>query len=173
MQRRSFGFVGPEGALFDESNQVPNSLSQLITNESIGGMRQPQNYIQRSGGQRIDLGPSMQEVNFGGIPNIRDQAGNMTSYTYSGQPVTMSAQELAGYKAQGERQRMFKQLQDEAMLRDMQMKAGRIQDEKPSDRLAREKFEWEKTRAGDAGPKLTEGQAKATTFASQMAAASN
>lgn len=56
--RSSYGFSGPEGAMFDEMNQPVNTLSHLINNDSISAMGMPQNYIQRTGGPVIDLGPS-------------------------------------------------------------------------------------------------------------------
>ena len=55
-KRRSFGFQGEEGEMFDENNQLPgNALVPLITNESIGQNPTPQNYIQRTGGPMINL----------------------------------------------------------------------------------------------------------------------
>ena len=55
-KRRSFGFQGAEGEMFDLNNQLPgNALVPLITNESIGQNPTPQNYIQRTGGPMINL----------------------------------------------------------------------------------------------------------------------
>jgi len=55
-KRRSFGFQGAEGEMFDQNNQLPgNALSPLITNESIRQTPTPQNYIQRTGGPMINL----------------------------------------------------------------------------------------------------------------------
>ena len=54
--RRSFGFAGQEGALFDEMNQPQNSLSALMTNQSV--QNAPQNYMRLPSGETVDLGQS-------------------------------------------------------------------------------------------------------------------
>jgi hypothetical protein len=128
IQRRNVGFAGPEGDLINEqAAQLPDQglPHTTITNNSLAGIMKPQNYIQRSGGQRIDVGPSMQEVNAGGgNTGYRDQSGNVTIYTYLGAPVTISAQEIADYQKQGENARALKKLQDQAMIHELQVKAG-------------------------------------------------
>lgn len=65
--RRSFGFAGQEGDLFDVANQ-PNVLANIISNESIAAQGAPRNYLQRTGGQMIDLGESAPMNNLRGSP---------------------------------------------------------------------------------------------------------
>lgn len=85
VQRRSFGFGGPEGEMFDEANSLARLSSPMITNQSIAAQRMPQNYIQRTGGQVRDMGPSGRDVRIQGMPAIMspDNEG-LTVYAPSG-----------------------------------------------------------------------------------------
>lgn len=85
VQRRSFGFGGPEGEMFDEANSLARLSSPMITNQSIAAQRMPQNYIQRTGGQVLDMGPSGRDVRIQGMPAILspDNEG-LTVYAPSG-----------------------------------------------------------------------------------------
>lgn len=123
LPRRNLGFAGGEGDILNEQAQN-YSPSPVITNNTLATLMQPQNFIQRSGGQRINVGPSMQDVNYGGVPSYQDQAGNVVSYTPSGEPVTLTAQERAGYQMQGAKEAALKRLQDQAMMHELQVKAG-------------------------------------------------
>lgn len=75
--RRSFGFAGQEGDLFDVANQ-PNMLANIISNESIAAQGAPRNYLQRTGGQMIDLGESAPMNNLRG--SIVDVFGQGKGY---------------------------------------------------------------------------------------------
>lgn len=175
VRRRSFGFAGPEGEMFDEQNSLA-SLSRPITNESIAAQRMPQNYIQRTGGQVQDMGPSGRDVRIQGLPAVlHPDNENITVYAPSGKQYQTTMSEQRAIEAERQRQ---------AEMRDLprRMALAKVQEQEtkamggglsPADQLAREKFEFEKSQVGQAGPKMTEAQAKATTFASQMAAASN
>lgn len=109
VQRRSSGFSGPEGELFDELN-YQNRLSSLvnpqrmITNESISRQPMPQNYIQRTGGEAIDLGPSGRQVMIQGRPAILDPNNeNLTVYGASGKQYHTSMSEQRGVEAERQR----------------------------------------------------------------------
>jgi hypothetical protein len=151
MRRRNIGFAGQEGALIDEQASQGGPTGNVITNESLG-----------YGPQGTYAG------RMGGAESYQDRQGNMTTYTPSGVPVTMSADELAGYKQQGQNQRELKKLQDQAMMRELQVKAGLINDEKPSDKLAREKFEWEKGQGNNSALKSTEDEKKSAGYVVRM-----
>lgn len=123
IRRRNVGFSGPEGDLLNEQASQSVGRSPLITNNSLMAMMQPENYIQ-SGSNVIDLGQSAQPVNFGGNQAYRDRQGNITAYTPSGEPVTMSAQDIAAFQAQGQKERELRKLQEQAMMHELQVKAG-------------------------------------------------
>lgn len=178
VQRRSFGFPGEEGAMFDEMD-YQNRLAALsnprtITNESVSG--QPQNYIQRTGGKAQSLGPSGRDVRVQGLPAVlHPDNETLTVYAPSGKQYQTTMSEQRAIEAENQRRAEMADLPRRMALAKVQEQEAKAMGGglSPADQLAREKFEFEKSQVGQAGPKMTEAQAKATTFASQMAAASN
>lgn len=147
VQRRSFGFAGPEGEMFDEQNSLA-SLSRPITNESIAGQRMPQNYIQRTGGQVQDMGPSGRDVRIQGLPAIlHPDNENLTVYAPSGKQYQTTVSEQRQIEAENKRRAEMKDLPRRMALAKVQEQEAKAKGGglSPADMLAREKFEWEKS----------------------------
>lgn len=190
IRRRNLGFTGMEGELLNDNAMPVNALASY----------QPMNTIRTSSGEYItpEGGRSAAPVMFGGnrlrqpvrtqrlsgdeltqmaiLANRSPQQAAMATQRFLQANPDManepgfSGEELAANMSDNTFSNILGQRAKNAYAEQERMAAMA---EKPSDRLAREKFEWEKSQASQAGPKMTEAQAKATTFASQMAAASN
>lgn len=126
VRRRSFGFSGPEGEMFDEQNSLSSLSRPPITNESIAAQRMPQNYIQRSGGEVIDLGPSWQNTTVNGMPAaVSPNQQDMVIFAPNGQYQTTMAEQ----QAIAERRRQDAEIADLprqmalAKLKEQQLKA--------------------------------------------------
>jgi hypothetical protein len=163
MRRRNLGFAGMEGELLNEQAAPRNALASLITNESIARM-QPQNYMQRTGGPRIDLGPSRPDV----MPpqtRFRQPSGSDLMQQAilaqrSPQQAAMDAQrflqanpdmaneqgfsqeELSAQMGDNTFSNILEQRSKDAYAREAAMAKQAMS---PADVLAREKFEWEKS----------------------------
>ena len=167
-KRRSFGFQGAEGEMFDLNNQLPgNALVPLITNESIGQNPTPQNYIQRTGGPMINLDYLIKQTEPGATQQPASGPYNNADDLYkqailasrTPQQAAMAAQQFLQDNPQFAAQPGFSveeltaQMSDNSMSEMLKQKAKSAaeyekrmttQDLSPADRLAREKFEWEK-----------------------------
>lgn len=148
--RRSFGFAGAEGEAFDYANQPQNMLANLITNESIQGIR-PQNYMQRTGGNMVDLGPSQPMNNLRGSPV--DVFGQGRGFMQPDGTIVGVNQQGQRFRVQPEGTAEMQQAARDAALKRRLLMANVQQEEaklqgggvlSPADQLAREKFEWEK-----------------------------
>jgi len=133
--------------MFDEANSLANLSRPMITNASIAAQRTPQNYIQRSGGEMIDLGPSWKDTRVNGMPAaISPNQQDIAVFSPSGQYQTTMAEQ----QAIAERRRQEAELAEWprqmalAKLKEQQMKAQSV-GLSPAYQLAREKFEWEKS----------------------------
>src|SRR5512144_2940046 len=92
--RRNVGFAGEEGDLLNQQAAQDFRQAEPITNNTLAGVMQPQNYM-RIGGRTVDLGPSVQESTFSsGRPAYQTPVGGIAAYTPSGERVSMSRGEL-------------------------------------------------------------------------------
>lgn len=135
VQRRSFGFGGEEGAMFDELD-YQNRLASLGRGGRIPVIGQtPQNFIQRTGGQAVDLGPSGQFVEVQGMPAVLAQDNErMTVYAPSGKQYHTTRSEQMALAAEQARQAEMRDLPRRmamAKVQEQEMKArGSVHGEK-------------------------------------------
>lgn len=134
-QRRTFGFPGVEGEVFDIANQ-PQKLSNLLTNESLGYAPQgvPQQQLQMRGSPVDVFGQGKGFMQPDGTIVGVNQAGQQFKVQPEGTQAALMEQKDAALK----RQMM------QAQFDEMKAKAGQRGQMTPADILAREKFEWEK-----------------------------
>jgi len=158
--RRSFGFQSPQGALFDERNQLENISPNTLAMLSSG-----KNFIETPNGM-VDLSQMQQAP--------MQQRGSPVEVYGQGRGYLQPDGTIIGTNQQGQQFMVQPEGTNDAQIKariaaeDRAMKIQEFEQkmkgpqETPSDRLAREKFEWEKSKATTESKKLDERTQTAT-----------